>query len=143
LLRNVYGWFVRVERGVYSQTSFIELVHFLFGADARKESIFRSDVLSPWTFDVAADIADETISAARSGAKPSRIFINGPVEGWPVRPQFDERAGLFELSNDEIEAEDLHVGDALAPLAVYVDLELRTTAGLGDRETASLFIEKL
>lgn len=79
-------------------------MHFLFGADARKESIFRSDALSPWTFDVAVDIAGDTISAARSGAKPSRIFINGPVEGCPIRPQFDERAGLFELSNENWKA---------------------------------------
>ncbi|MDX1003196.1 ABC-three component system protein [Sinorhizobium medicae] len=94
----------RQSRNGAGKTSFIELVHFMFGADARKDSIFRSDALSPCTFDVAVDIADETISAARSGTKPSRILVNGPVEGWPIMPQFDERAGLFELSNENWKA---------------------------------------
>lgn len=90
----------RQSRNGAGKTSFIELVHFLFGADARKDSIFRSDALTAWTFDVSVDIAQETISAARSGAKPSRVFVNGAVENWPIPPQFDTRAGLFELSNE-------------------------------------------
>jgi uncharacterized protein YydD (DUF2326 family) len=94
----------RQSRNGAGKTSFIELVHFLFGADVRKESIFRSDILSPWTFDLAVDIGGEAISAARSGAKPSRIVINGPVEAWPIPPQFDERAGHFELSNENWKA---------------------------------------
>ncbi|MDP9562955.1 UNVERIFIED_ORG: uncharacterized protein YydD (DUF2326 family) [Rhizobium nepotum] len=94
----------RQSRNGAGKTSFIELVHFLFGADARKDSIFRSDALATWTFDVAVDIANETISAARSGAKPSRIVVNGPVENWPIPPQFDSRAGLFELSNENWKA---------------------------------------
>jgi uncharacterized protein YydD (DUF2326 family) len=95
----------RQSRNGAGKTSFIELVHFLLGADVRKESIFRSDVLSPWTFDVTVDIAGETISAARSGAKPSRIMVNGPVETWPIPPQFDERAGHFEISNENWKAD--------------------------------------
>lgn len=94
----------RQSRNGAGKTSFIELVHFLFGADARKESIFRSDALRAWTFDVAVDIAEDVISAARSGAKPSRIVVNGPVENWPIPPQFDSRAGLFELSNENWKA---------------------------------------
>lgn len=94
----------RQSRNGAGKTSFIELVHFLFGADVRKESIFRSDALTSWTFDVAFDIAGDTFSAARSGAKPSRIVVNGPVENWPIPPQFDSRAGLFELSNENWKA---------------------------------------
>ncbi|MCF1743107.1 ABC-three component system protein [Paradevosia shaoguanensis] len=94
----------RQSRNGAGKTSFIELVHFLFGADARKDSIFRSDALTTWTFDVSVDIAEETVSAARSCAKPSRVFINGAVENWPIPPQFDTRAGLFELSNENWKA---------------------------------------
>lgn len=94
----------RQSRNGAGKTSFIELVHFLFGADARKDSIFRSDALTTWTFDVSVGIAQETISAARSGAKPSRVFLNGAVENWPIPPQFDTRAGLFELSNENWKA---------------------------------------
>jgi uncharacterized protein YydD (DUF2326 family) len=95
----------RQSRNGAGKTSFIELVHFLFGADVRKESIFRSDALTAWTFDVAFDIASDVILAARTGAKPSRIVVNGPVENWPIPPQFDSRAGLFELSNENWKAD--------------------------------------
>ena len=94
----------RQSRNGAGKTSFVELVHFLFGADARKESIFRSDSLVEWTFDVAVDVAGEAISAARSGAKPSRLLINGPVEAWPILPQFDAATGLYELSNESWKA---------------------------------------
>jgi uncharacterized protein YydD (DUF2326 family) len=94
----------RQSRNGAGKTSFVELVHFLFGADARKGSIFRSDELTEWTFDVAVDVAGDTVSVARSGAKPSRILINGDVEGWPVPPQFDLAAGLYELSNENWKA---------------------------------------
>lgn len=94
----------RQSRNGAGKTSFVELVHFLFGADARKESIFKSDALAEWTFEVSVDVARETISAARSGAKPSRLLVNGAVETWPVPPQFDAAAGLYELSNENWKA---------------------------------------
>ncbi|WP_321897191.1 ABC-three component system protein [Burkholderia cepacia] len=94
----------RQSRNGAGKTSFIELVHFLFGSEVRKENIFRSDALSPWTFDVTVDIGGETVSAARSGSKPSRIFVNGALESWHVPTKFDERAGLYELSNENWKA---------------------------------------
>ena len=48
----------RQSRNGAGKTSFIELVHFLFGADVRKENIFRSEALAPWTFDVTVDDED-------------------------------------------------------------------------------------
>ena len=51
----------RQSRNGAGKTSFIELVHFLFGADVRKENIFRSEALAPWTFDVTVDIAGGTM----------------------------------------------------------------------------------
>ena len=94
----------RQSRNGAGKTSFVELAHFLFGADARKESIFRSQALTEWAFDVSVDIAGEAISAARSGARPSRLLINGPVETWPIPPQFDVATGLYELSNESWKA---------------------------------------
>lgn len=90
----------RQSRNGAGKTSFVELVHFLFGAEVRKENIFRSDALNDWTFDVALDIGDETVSAARSGAKPGRLLVSGDVSGWPLPPHFDEPAGLYQLSNE-------------------------------------------
>jgi uncharacterized protein YydD (DUF2326 family) len=94
----------RQSRNGAGKTSFIELVHFLFGADARKESIFRSDALCPWTFDVLVDIGADSVTVARSGAKPSRILADGPAEKWPLPPKLDQRSGTLELSNENWKA---------------------------------------
>jgi len=91
----------RQSRNGAGKTSFVELVHFLFGAEVRKESIFRSEELNEWTFDVSADVAGETISAARSGSKPSRIVIKGAIENWPIAQHLDMTAGHFEISNEQ------------------------------------------
>lgn len=90
----------RQSRNGAGKTSIVELVHFLFGADVRRENIFRSEALNDWTFEVAVDIGGETVSAARSGAKPSRLIVNGDVSRWPFPPQLHERDGLYELSNE-------------------------------------------
>lgn len=94
----------RQSRNGAGKTSFIELVHFLFGADARKDSIFRSEALTDWTFNVAVDIAGKGISVERSGAKPSRIVVNGPLESWPIPPQLESKSGVYELSNESWKA---------------------------------------
>jgi uncharacterized protein YydD (DUF2326 family) len=94
----------RQSRNGAGKTSFVELVHFLFGAEVRKENIFRSSALTEWTFDTAVDIAGDAVTAARGCSKPSRIIVNGPVEGWPIAPQFDHRTGLYELSNENWKA---------------------------------------
>lgn len=94
----------RQSRNGAGKTSFVELVHFLFGAEARKDSIFRSEALSKWTFDVAIDINGSTITVSRNGTKPSRILLTGPVETWPIPPQLVEQAGLLELSNESWKA---------------------------------------
>jgi len=91
----------RQSRNGAGKTSLIELVHFLFGAETRPDSIFRSEALRASTFDVIADIAGVRVTAQRSGSKPSRIFVNGAVETWPVVPQFYQGSGLFELSNEQ------------------------------------------
>ncbi|MCE4305058.1 DUF2326 domain-containing protein, partial [Xanthomonas hortorum pv. vitians] len=50
------------------------------------------------------DIGGELVSAARGGAKPSRIFLNGAVENWPIPPELDQRTGLLDISNENWKA---------------------------------------
>lgn len=94
----------RQSRNGAGKTSFIELIHFLLGADARKNSIFRSNPLLDSIFDVHVDIAGKIVSVARSGAKPSQIRVNGAIESWPIPPQFNKSTGRFELSNEDWKA---------------------------------------
>lgn len=66
----------RQSRNGAGKTSFVELVHFLFGADVRPQSIFRGESLRESTFFGVADIGETATLVARSGSKPSRIHVN-------------------------------------------------------------------
>ena len=83
------------------KTSFVELVHFLFGADAKPKSIFRSEALSDWTFSASVDIGGTTCSASRSGKKPSRVYIDGDIRDWPVDSHHELFPVQHELSNEQ------------------------------------------
>lgn len=96
------GTHERQSRKSVGKTSFVELVHFLFGADAPPNSIFRSQALVDWTFSALVDMDARKVSVARSGAKPSQILVDGPeIESWPVVPRFDLAANRHLLSNEE------------------------------------------
>ncbi len=64
------------------KSSFIELLHFLLGSDARPDSIFRSETLGPHEFGIEFDVPSgdgiETIRVRRSGAQHGKV----EVEGW-------------------------------------------------------------
>ena len=74
----------RQSRNGAGKTSFVELVHFLFGADARPAGIFRSEALRDWTFTATVDMGGKSCSISRSGQKPSRIDIAGDLGEWLV-----------------------------------------------------------
>lgn len=59
------------------KTSLIEIVHFLMGADAGKESVFRSKQLVNETFGLSFDLGGELIAVERSGREKSKVRIDG------------------------------------------------------------------
>ena len=83
------------------KTSFVELVHFLFGADARPNSIFRSEALSDQAFSATVDIGGKTYSVSRSGKKPSRVWIDGDVSNWPSVGRDEFPFPPHEFSNEQ------------------------------------------
>jgi uncharacterized protein YydD (DUF2326 family) len=91
----------RQTRNGAGKTSLIELIHFVLGADADKSSIFRSDALAEWTFELSIDIGSTRVTAGRRGAKPSLIAIDGDPTSWPVQPTLNDNNGSFELENED------------------------------------------
>ena len=83
------------------KTSFVELVHFLLGAEAKPQSIFRSEALSAWTFSASLDISRSTCSISRSGNRPSHIQIDGDIGDWPVVGQHELLPSSHQSSNDQ------------------------------------------
>ena len=91
----------RQSRNGAGKTSFVELVHFLFGSNADKESIFRSDELAPWLFEALVDVGGRPIEVARSGAKSSRIRVRGDTSGWPLEPSLDVKTADAYFNNGQ------------------------------------------
>lgn len=90
----------RQSRNGAGKTSFVELVHFLFGGNAKPDSIFRTNALIASTFEMQVDIGGHAISAGRSGLKPSCIRIQGETSHWPIKPTLDAKTGDLILSNE-------------------------------------------
>jgi uncharacterized protein YydD (DUF2326 family) len=60
------------------KTSLVEIIHFLTGADAGKDSLFRSDALANESFGMAFDLGGEAITIERSGHQKAKIHVEGP-----------------------------------------------------------------
>lgn len=59
------------------KTSLIEIVHFLMGADAGKDSLFRLEALVDESFGLEFDLGGERLCVERSGQQKSKIHISG------------------------------------------------------------------
>lgn len=90
----------RQSRNGAGKTSFVELIHFLFGGKAEPGSIFRSDALVDAAFEARFDLGGHVVTAARSGSKPSRIRLQGEASHWPIPLALDDDTGDLLLSNE-------------------------------------------
>ncbi len=91
----------RQSRNGAGKTSFVELIHFLFGGNADRESIFRSEALTPWTFGARVEIRGSLVDIGRSGSKPSRILLQGDTSKWPLQPTLEAKTGDLIFSNEQ------------------------------------------
>ena len=67
----------RQTRNRAGKTSLIEIVHFLTGARAERDSLFRTEALLNETFGMTFDLGGQVVTAER-GAKPrSKIHVSG------------------------------------------------------------------
>lgn len=73
------------------KTSLIEIVHFLTGANAGKDSLFRTEALNDVAFGMEFDLGDAKTSVTRKGNDKSNIHISGG----------DFLGGKAKLSNTE------------------------------------------
>lgn len=60
------------------KTSLIELIHFLAGSGASRNSIFRSSAISNSNFSMVVDLDGRPVTVTRTGSKPSRVQVESP-----------------------------------------------------------------
>lgn len=78
LAQKTDGATTKQTRNRAGKTSFVELVHFLLGADAGPESIFRTPELTEHTFRMDFDLKLERTVVERSGGSKAKIFVAAP-----------------------------------------------------------------
>lgn len=91
----------RQSRNGAGKTSFVELIHFLFGGNADKDSIFRSPELMSWAFEARVDVGGAIVDVTRSGVKPSRVRLQGDTSAWPLQPSLDAKTGDLVFTNEQ------------------------------------------
>ncbi|MBX3638908.1 MAG: DUF2326 domain-containing protein [Nitrosomonas sp.] len=78
LAQKTEGATTKQTRNRAGKTSFVELVHFLLGADAGTDSIFRTPELAEYTFGMDFDLKSERTVVERSGNSKAKIFVTAP-----------------------------------------------------------------
>lgn len=89
----------RQSRNGAGKSSFVELVHFLAGAEVKKESFLRHSALSESQFAIGWDVGGPT-ATERSAKKASRIVVDGNFTSWPIKPA-EKANGFTELTNEQ------------------------------------------
>lgn len=88
-------------RNSAGKTSFVEIVHFLFGANCDKDSIFRHTDLVDHSFRGTLEILGEEYVVERSGSAPSKIFIvKQPLENPKLKPKVDKLSERLFITNE-------------------------------------------
>ena len=84
------------------KTSLIELIHFVLGANANQESIFRSDLLTPWYFGLDLELRGKRVEVSRSGQDSNRVIVkSGCTSNWPIQPRANKKTGVNWISNND------------------------------------------
>ncbi|MCY4259593.1 MAG: DUF2326 domain-containing protein [Rhodobacteraceae bacterium] len=91
----------RQSRNGTGKTSFVELVHFLCGANASKDSIFRTSELVNSTFEIVMDVGGDEYSVARSGSKPKVLTVKRPIENMPIQSGLLGHNDRQEIPNED------------------------------------------
>lgn len=130
----------RETRNRAGKTSFVELIHFLFGDKAGPDSLFRVPQLNDYSFGVEVEIQNEVCRLSRSGTKPSRIIVEtGNTSRWPIQPSNDRKTGERVISNSNWKAS---LGSLLFNLPTFDDEDSALASAPSFRSIFPYFVRR-
>jgi uncharacterized protein YydD (DUF2326 family) len=87
LAERATGSTERQTRNSAGKSSVVDLIHFLLGAEATKESTFSSAALADYAFGMRLDLDGTPVRVERAVGKPSRVrVLEGSNASWPREP---------------------------------------------------------
>ena len=87
-------------RNSAGKTSLVEIIHFLYGADCEKDSLFRLPQLINETFRGRLRIGGEEFTIERGGAEPAKVFLlAGGEDRADIPKKLDKASERFYVSN--------------------------------------------
>lgn len=92
----------RQTRNRAGKTSFVELVHFLLGAQVGPDHFLRINPLASATYRLHFDLAGARTTVERAPARAKDVIIQqGDTSSWPRQPRLDKKRGHSVLSNND------------------------------------------
>lgn len=82
----------RHTRNRAGKTSLVEIIHFLVGADAHKDSLFKMDELADYAFEMEFDLTEARVVVERRGQASNNVVlksVGGDTSRWPSVPEPD------------------------------------------------------
>lgn len=82
------------------KSSLVELIHFLLGAQADKDSLFKNEALVKCRFGMEFDLQGSRTVVERSGENSTKIVVKQAASSsWPIKPEYDAATGDLVISN--------------------------------------------
>ncbi len=82
------------------KTLLLEIVHFVFGADASRTPL-NEPHLAGWEFAVEGLLKGDAFRAARAVDAPARVRVEGDFHDWPIVPRRDEDSGVLSYAVED------------------------------------------
>lgn len=89
----------RQTRNGAGKSSLVELIHFVLGADCKKDSLFRSKSLRAHHFGLELDLAGKRVGAQRSAANSTQIILDRRIADGGLFPDTETHISNQEWRN--------------------------------------------
>lgn len=71
------------------KSTLIKIINFCLGSGT-SGNVLRTDELMEWSFTIDITLLNQRVRATRNVNNPSRIFLTGETESWPIVPELDK-----------------------------------------------------
>lgn len=75
------------------KSTIVDIIHFCLGGSIKAGRGLGKKELYDWTFTVDMELCGGLVSVSRNTRDPKRIFVDGDLSGWPIRPKKDKATG--------------------------------------------------